>query len=44
VKYLPEEDPQPDIQRAAEMLEQILEKAKKAALALKRREEKKGAK
>ena len=42
VKYLPEEDPQPDIQRAAEILEQILEKAKKAAIALKRREEKKG--
>lgn len=44
VKYLPEENPQPDIERAAEMLEQILEKAKRAALALKRREEKKGAK
>jgi len=44
VKYSPEDDPQPDIERAAEMLEQVMEKAKKAALALKRREEKKGAK
>lgn len=44
VKYSPEDDPQPDIERAAEMLEQVMEKAKKAALALKRREDKKGAK
>lgn len=44
VKYSPEDDPQPDIERAAEMLEQVMEKAKKAALALKRREDKKAAK
>ena len=40
VKYLPEEDPMPNIQSAHEMLEQILEKAKRKALALKRREQK----
>jgi len=40
IKYLPEEDPMPNIQSAHEMLEQILEKAKRKALALKRRETK----
>jgi hypothetical protein len=41
VKYLPEEDPLPNIQSAHEMLDQILERAKRKALALKRREQKK---
>jgi hypothetical protein len=40
VKYLPEEDPLPNIQSAHDMLDQILEKAKRKALALKRRETK----
>ena len=40
IKYLPEEDPLPNIQSAHDMLEQILEKAKRKALALKRRETK----
>jgi hypothetical protein len=36
-KYAPEEDPQPDIDRAHYMLEDILERAKAKALVLKRR-------
>jgi hypothetical protein len=43
VKYAPENDPQPNIDSAHKMLLQIMEKAKKGARNLKRREEKKAA-
>ena len=43
VKYGPENDPQPNIDSAQQMLLQIMEKAKKSARNLKRREEKKAA-
>ena len=43
VKYAPENDPQPNIDSAHKMLLQIMEKAKRGARNLKRREEKKAA-
>jgi hypothetical protein len=42
-KYAPENNPHPNINSAHEMLQQIMEKAKKSARNLKRREEKKAA-
>ena len=43
VKYRPENDPQPNINSAHKMLKDIMEKAKRSARDLKRREEKKAA-
>ena len=43
-KYSPENDPQPNIDSAHQMLQQILEKAKRNARKLKKKEEKKTAK